>query len=413
MMLRCLEAADWMANRAAGLSSAQALRLEEHLGECSDCRGELRALDALRSELEASAEPLAAERRALVVERALAEAALQPAPVRPAHRARRAQRAGPLLGAGLAAAAALGLYLANSSTGPDAGVASRSQTRPRGLQPVVVASAAPGVAAAPDTEQAIEAAAEPRPVTVGRARVVLGAHSRMRLRGDASSVTLEHGRLEVELAQAEGAPFEVRTERFGVMVLGARFVTEPEAVQVLSGEVRIVSPRGAPLVERLSAGERWTVGATVAAPAEVATTRARRAARTTSDAAAADALLARARSWLAERRVPEARTAIEGVLRDSASRATRAEALSLAAECSLVERHYEQAVATYLQVAAQHPRLDAGQNALFAAARIRAQQGQAAQARTLLRRYLQRYPTGSFREEAERRLAQLGDTPGP
>jgi TolA-binding protein len=141
--------------------------------------------------------------------------------------------------------------------------------------------------------------------------------------------------------------------------------------------------------------------------------RPEQAARPAGRAPSVDAQLAQARAWLAERRVPEARAAIEDVLRSGASRSARAEALSLVAECALVEQHYEQAVAAYLQVATQHPRLGAGQNALFAAARIRAQQGHTGEARALLHRYLDRYPAGRFRDEAERRLAQLDAPAAP
>jgi hypothetical protein len=409
-MMRCLQASEWMAGRAAGLSDAHALRLEEHLGECPHCRDELRAVGALRDELDASTTPLSVKRRAHVVERALAEAAAVPA--RDVVRGRT-----PWLAGGLAAAAAVALYVAGSepSSAPAASIARTPGSPARMEQPATAGVDANPVAsddAQAGSERIVETGDEVQPVTVGGAHLVLAAHSRVRVPQRDGAIVLERGRVEVDRQATEGAPFELRTQRFGVLVLGARFVTEPEAVQVLSGAVRIAAPDGATLVERLGAGERWTVPP-LPAPARTIGRVERSAGMPTGATGEPDAQLARARALLAEQRVPEARAAIESALRARPARDIRAEALSLAAECALVEKHYEQAVAAYLQVATQFSRLGAGENALFAAGRIRAQQGDAAQARTLLHRYLARYPAGRFRDEAHRRLVQLGEPAAP
>jgi hypothetical protein len=124
---------------------------------------------------------------------------------------------------------------------------------------------------------------------------------------------------------------------------------------------------------------------------------------------AADELLRRARAELAQGAVAEAKSSVAAALRARPSRAQRAEAASLQAECALVSGRPAQAQALYLAVVARYPHSDAGDNALFAAARLAQQRGEQAQSRELLERYLESYPRGHFHDEAERWLQRLSE----
>jgi TolA-binding protein len=64
-------------------------------------------------------------------------------------------------------------------------------------------------------------------------------------------------------------------------------------------------------------------------------------------------------------------------------------------------------VRLYLEVAEQYRKLRAGENALFAAARLEARSNADGKARKLLQKYLDRYPDGRFVDEATQRLANL------
>ena len=77
----------------------------------------------------------------------------------------------------------------------------------------------------------------------------------------------------------------------------------------------------------------------------------------------------------------------------------------LRAECALVAGDAAGASAAYLHVARSFARLPAGENALFAAARIERERGASAQAARILEQYLERYPDGRFAKEARNRLA--------
>jgi hypothetical protein len=140
--------------------------------------------------------------------------------------------------------------------------------------------------------------------------------------------------------------------------------------------------------------------------------RARSAATTVSpepaepyDAVPAERLLDQARSELAARKIAAARTLIETVLKARLMPAERAEALSLRADCFLVERDPGSAAQAYRQVAEEFAQLPAGENALFAAARLEAERGAQTTANDLFERYLERYPRGRFVKEVNARLA--------
>jgi tetratricopeptide (TPR) repeat protein len=122
----------------------------------------------------------------------------------------------------------------------------------------------------------------------------------------------------------------------------------------------------------------------------------------------AAALLDAARRALVAKRLPEARRQIEAVLALATPASLRAEALSLRADCAQVEGDRAAAIAAYSQVAQSFAALPAGENALFAAARLEQERGGRAAATAGLRRYLARYPRGRFVKEARQRLRALG-----
>jgi tetratricopeptide (TPR) repeat protein len=120
------------------------------------------------------------------------------------------------------------------------------------------------------------------------------------------------------------------------------------------------------------------------------------------------ALLREARAQLAEQHVADARRSLEAALAAARNDGERAEALSLRAECALVAGDLGGAVEAYLRVARSYSSRPAGENALFAAARLEAERGRTAAAATLFERYLSRYPDGRFVKEAGQRLRDLG-----
>src|SRR5262245_21845046 len=78
--LACMQASGWLAARRAGLSAANALRLEEHLAHCSDCGAQARLLDGLRKLSDEAARPLPPDGRQRAILQALArvDASVQP-----------------------------------------------------------------------------------------------------------------------------------------------------------------------------------------------------------------------------------------------------------------------------------------------------------------------------------------------
>jgi TolA-binding protein len=114
--------------------------------------------------------------------------------------------------------------------------------------------------------------------------------------------------------------------------------------------------------------------------------------------------LASARRALGAGRVAEAEKLAEGVLSGRASAREAAEARTLLADCAVSRGQPERAALLYLAVAKSFPGLPAGENALFAGARLTERVYGKARAQGLFEQYLQRYPRGRFRQEAERHL---------
>ena len=123
----------------------------------------------------------------------------------------------------------------------------------------------------------------------------------------------------------------------------------------------------------------------------------------------ARALLSEARAALAKRQLASARKSIRTALAQRLSAGQRAEAGTLLAEAAFIEGRMAEATALYLRVSERYRGLSAGQNALYAAARLAAKRGNKAVARKLFQRYVKRYPRGRFQTEAARNLLRLSE----
>ncbi|HEX5658163.1 MAG TPA: FecR domain-containing protein [Polyangiales bacterium] len=380
----CHETEAWLGQSRAALSEAQRLSLEQHLGECADCRG-LHGMSRVLGELVRAAPT---ELSAAARERAIAGAFVSANQVREPRRS--------WLGRSLAgvavAAAALVFYAWPSATWVEGA----------GTHAFAHAS-----------------------VTLRDARV--------RFDESTATLTLARGALEVEVDPRPHAPFVVQTAHFRALVLGTSFHVDAERVVVRHGHVRVLA--GDRQLADLHAGERYerkpVVAAIAAAPIEAAPVEAAPVEAAPVEQAApverARAKRARARSvaeaprpvaeaprpveastdYLSQARAALARDALDETRRllgeaEAAARTPhdRAEAGTLRAELALRERHQSAAIAAYLTVAKRYPELASGENALFAAAQLSTPEA----ARPLLERYLARYPQGRFSAQVRARL---------
>ncbi len=423
--LGCVRAGLLLERRAAGLAAADALRLEEHLAGCARCSQDARMLDALRGLSQSPDGTLSAFQREQVIRGALAHAADR------AHEGAPGARSRVLMvwGGSLAAAAVVGLGL-GLSLRPDAKrdtVAARPPQVARGANAstTLVAAAAgargdrvlagqieldgrtQGTGSALASGAVLRTIAGAR-VALAQATVELRPGTEVRWDGGAHSLQLEHGSLLADVDPRAHAPFTVRTAGFSVWVLGTRFEVTEGGVRVERGRVRVLGPDGRELAAALTAGQSFELAGLAAEPASAAreATPARGGARA-HDARRAGELLREAQEALGARQVARARQRIDAALTLGSGAVERAEALSLRAECALVEGDAGAAIEAYLRVARAFGSLPAGENALFAAARLQADRGQREAAVQALERYLQRYPHGRFRHEAGARLQTL------
>jgi TolA-binding protein len=282
-------------------------------------------------------------------------------------------------------------------------------------------------------------------VALAHAEVQLTAGARADWNAGARILRLHSGSLLAEVDPARKQSFTVETDRLRVSVLGTRFEVEPTSVKVLHGRVQVSAKDGHELAV-LHAGERYDLPPTAApavsrepvraiapvstsdstATTAVPTLPTQRDARTSTerpvarsaatnrssdpaqprqDVVPAARLLDRARTELAAQKVAAARALLDTLLQARPVPAERAEALSLRADCFLVEHDPGAAAQAYRQVAEEFAQLPAGENALFAAARLEAEHGEQAAAHNLFERYLARYPHGRFIKEVNARLA--------
>jgi len=359
--LACVRAGGLLERRRAGLTDAERLELEQHVGECDDCHFESAALQTFA---DAVASAPTADVAASALRRALADRSSEVPPTRVAGRTPWA-----LVGVALAASAALWVASGASDFG----------SSPSG-----------SLTTAPKVSGRVEGV-EPAPVRVGHGSVVARRASAFRWVG--TNVTLERGQLAVEVDPSVHRAFRVHTPDFTVLVTGTSFVVSCEEVRVSRGSVQVLSPDGS-VQASLSAGQRWQVGAPSGTGAgtepEALTTP-----EAVSEVAAADpeavtepgpvsateprgavgpvASSERPRRPASRPDVPSARSRFERAVR-------------------LSERSTDEAIAAFESLEREGGPWAA--NALFARGQLLMQRGRAAEARRALSSYLERYPGG-------------------
>jgi len=433
--LTCVRARLRLQERGAGLSAANALRLEDHLASCDECRSQAVLLDRLRGVADQLDGRLGSAARERVITGAFARVARQ---------SQRAPSARPLqLAWGVAAfAAGAALFFAlrpehgSAPTAVPAGGAvakvaagtnSEAQADSRGARvlagSVEVDGQAHGSGASLPAERSLFAKTGAE-LALGHARVSLRPETRVRWNAATETLELDAGSVLAEVDPSKHQRFSVQTPEFSAVVLGTRFEVTLARVRVERGKVQVVARDGRVLAAGLLAGESFELekqaallGGESAVAAADESTREQSATRANAAPAGHAAVnlkldaagwLQRARAGLAGREPRAARKAVDAALALRPAKALRAEALSLRAECSLVDGDVAAAVRQYLQVADGFGRLPAAQNALFAAARLEAERGRAKHAAELFARYLAHYPHGSLADDAARRLGALG-----
>ena len=394
-MTGCMRAGVLLERRASGLNEADRLVLEDHLQGCSRCREQAAWLDAVRETLDA---PLPT--RPGRIERAV-QVAIDRG-MRPASKHPEAHRRMPMV---LAVAVALTLCVGVLLAWPEEDVQATAMAAldfdalrvRRVLEGSLrVGDQAVGVDGPFRTDQTM--------TTQGGAKlafedgtVELGGDTVAKWNAGTSDLSLIEGSVRVAVAPAAGRVFRVTTPRFSVEVVGTRFRVTLTGVVVERGTVRVRVLGEEPVLVRT--GERWKLPEADSAGAVTVASRRSRP--------SASVLLDRARHAVAHGQVEAARRDIGAALRSNPTTHQVAEAQTLLAECALVSGDSEGAAKGYEDVAARHAGSAAGENALFAAARLAATQGDRPEAVRLFRRYLAEYPNGKFKNEARARLAVL------
>jgi hypothetical protein len=412
--LQCARIAPLLQARAAGLSQANALVLEEHLAQCWDCSQQAQLLDGLRALSDAGAAPLSsgARQRAVLQAFAVAERPSQPI----------AAGSSWLFPSAFGALAATAIVVLSILREPD--------LSPRADYHLISGSLEHSVRAAESGE--VETAIASRSggvVALAHARVEFRSQTRAAWFAGARFLRLESGSVVADVDPAQHQAFRVDTARFRVLVLGTRFEVSSADVRVIRGRVRVERSDGTELAE-LGPGDSYAcpsapcqprpkkaavVSAEPVAASSVVPEPPPAAMRERSNSpAAVERQLDQARLALAERNLARARELVANVLREDLQPRQRAEALSLRAESALVAGDLSGAAAAYRLVAQQFANLPAGENALFASARIDAERLSGGRAQAGLMRYLSRYPNGRFVKEATTRLRELREaTPAP
>lgn len=410
--VQCARVAPLLQARAAGLSQASALVLEEHLTHCSDCSEQAHLLDSLRALSDAAAAPLSSGARQRAVLRAFAVAERPPQP----SAAPSSWLVPSLSGVLVAGLIVLASIIRQPELAPLAGVRVLS-----GALEHTTHAAASG-----EIETAIASRAGGT-VALAHATLEFRAQTRARWSERARVLQLETGSVLSDVDPAAQLPFRVATEHFRVLVLGTQFEVSSSAVRVTRGRVRVERPDGTQLAV-LGAGESYACARAPCSPrvkfaSEVAVTPARvpAAADVAPQSPAAqrervaapeaiDHRLEQARLALARHNIALARTLVSNLLAEDLQSRERAEALSLRAECALVAGDLAGASAGYRVVARRFASLPAGENALFASARIDADRLPRERAQAGLMGYLARYPQGRFVKEATTRLRELRES---
>jgi ferric-dicitrate binding protein FerR (iron transport regulator) len=385
----CFSTESLLYGRRAGLSEVERLALEEHLGACARCSLHAKKLDAILDLADSMPQALGAHAR----ERAIAQVLAATPPSRAEFRSARR----PWL-FGVAAAAAVAIAVVAASLPADE--QSRMPSEPvASAKPIEVEAAEVKRPASP----AVFVSERGERVELAHAIVDLSPGTRLEWNEVEQTIHLEQGRLEVDVDPVPKRSFRVVTRRFVVLVLGTRFSVDERGVEVERGLVR-VTDLGGEILADVGANERW--------PKPEARARVDAKPKRTKPAAPPEptdprAHLAKARLELAARVIDRAREEIDRAMSSPLSRADRAEAQTLLAECALADGERETALRMLREVASEYEDLVAGENALFAAARLQGEGSDPRSARRLLERYLERYPSGRFEGEVRRRLDRL------
>ena len=413
-LFACAKVSGLLERRAVGLTESEGLLVESHLSECAGCREQSKVLEAARRLAAASGDAvLAPLARELLLKRAFQAAAETSVLRRPRAAPSWARLA--LACAALAVSAALVLLVVRNR-------ASTSVAKGDQIEAGRLSSAgqwlATGARIPVDVPLSSEQSAR---LHLANAEVELPAGTRFVWRAEHDTLALEDGAVDVQVEHQAGRRFLVTTADFVVEVVGTQFRVDRQSVRVKHGTVRVLSRDGHDVLAVLPAGGVWSAPSAKNTDAEPAPVAVIKKAEALLDADEADKghsatlepvaqRLASARRALADGNVGEAEKLVESALGSRASPREVAEGRTLLAECAVARGQTERAAQLYLSVAKAFPALAAGENALFAGARLSERTGPAERARALFEDYLHRYPKGRFRLEAERHL-QRNSTP--
>lgn len=405
--LNCIKNGFLIERRTAGLSPSERLRLEEHLATCDACNRDAQTLTAIRDLISTVQSPITSIER----NRAICYA------LNLHHRSPARPTKTPLMAAfacaALLAASAAWMLFFQSSNGAKPTVVVRSNRvevlTDRVLSGEVVAGDQTIPAGTALKQSVFLQSAKSARLSLGHAKVELRANTRIKWRKSDSTVEVLEGGIFADVDRSAAKRFRVITDRFIVEVLGTRFEVDLKGVRVHRGAVQIRTRDGRIVVESLTAPARWEFQPAIAVERAATNPRQQNVRNEQrSIKASCKTLLKQARSLLADDKPTEAAATIQTALALSPTRADRAEAKSLQAECALIRGDLVTAVSTYRAVAERYKGLPAAENALFAAARIEYTRGDRAAASALLEGYLREYPHGRFRKEVIRRLKALG-----
>ena len=233
-------------------------------------------------------------------------------------------------------------------------------------------------------------------------------------------VTLAKGRVQLWVTKRPSSPLRVETAEASVRVVGTifsvsrvdgRHVTQ---VEVSEGLVEVTG-RSLPESRRLGVGESLdvavagdepVVSTSAPAPEPEANQEPVRKEPTRVPTRKRKLDIERVRSRVRAGQFAEARTLLNAERANAQSQSDTAELDIVEAEMLLATGRRDEALAAYLTVSERHRSLRQGEAALFAAVQLSLPNDRA-RATELLKRSLERYPTGRFHQEATDLLAAL------